>query len=529
MRGEIAHARRLASIAFSACVILSGAVHAGNPGELQREAAQLRYVPGMIGYTLYRQTWDPLNPASSDLQVLSEQPDGLTQNINQAWNLFVSRAKGAMESGFDGMQVQSGMNLYGVNVTIGPMDAAHLLVSAGDTAPYPGAPTASATQPVLALHSTQARIDTSMTTPVTARDSDPKFHVTFDLNIYVQLKAGPGASAIGLNKAIVVPGSPQISPDNLPAQAGQLISAVAQFLGQGSFQDQLQQLLSGQQTDISGILAPALVLANSALTAKMPAGYAIRGIFADSTGLSLIAAPPPVAINSAGEIAGQLHVKIEGTMPEPLASNASCNGLFKVNAQVQRGAPAVSSLHPLNFSYDPSLTQTLTPSLIGGAIQPEAGGWTCSFVIDGLSTGVADSITFPSGLKPNGSLPTAGTVLTVALQTCPDPVPIPSGAARCDLSGTQTFTASTGVGLRPQSAVRGFNNPSDPAQTTTAGMSAWSTKAPAQTSTQAPSWGTPGSTVQRTPGSVITARPAGTQALPQAVPQQPAPSAFGSP
>jgi hypothetical protein len=509
---------------LNGCAALAAFAVSADPLTQKLVGQQIRPLPGELGFRVYEQQWQPLNPTQNSVKLTSNQPDALSSKINQEWGLFTTRAQGVENDALNGQQVQAGVNLYNVATTIGAVQSVRMLLTPADAAPFPNALIPTPTQPVLLIQSALSNVTANTTSPVTTRGTDPQFEVTFNLSAYVQMNIGPGVSTIAVQKAIIVVSDPQVYPMNTSAQLGEIYGDLTTFFGQTSLQDQLTQNLSNKSSDITGFVAPGIALAAAAAVGNLPSNEMVKGAFADANGLSLVLAPVPLSPNASGQMDGQLNVSVNSTPSGATPAGATCSNSFTVAAQVQVVPPLVTGLNPATFGNpnDPSLLRALSTSVSGGTIGNTGSGWSCDFVVNGLASGFANLVSFPSGLKSNGSLPNAGTVLTVVLQNCSDPIDIPSsGVVRCNLTGTQTYTANSGVGVVKGAAAKGFINPVDPGpgqQTSTAATpSSWGTRA----TSMSPNWGTPAATttpLQQRAGSTLQNSPTPQSQTPLATP-----------
>jgi hypothetical protein len=497
-----------------------------------------------LGLRGYPQTWNPTQPTATALGSPKVAPGVLSTGAVDAWNQYVGIATGQITQVISASNyLGSGFTLKNPRLQIAGVENVEMRVAPEQDPLAPAAyQTPSGNAPVIVIHSIGSRLDAGSTTPYTTSDTDPTFHVTFDLTAYVKLAIGPRATAIGLTNATVVVSNAAYTPDNATAKDAQALGPLQNFFGARSFSQQIADSLNGQSQNITGALTTAVKSANSGLGLLSPgSNFVAAGIFADAQWLNVVFAPH-VQPDSNGSMNGTLTVSGLSLLPasqRSVPTNVNCTKLINLTDTVQVQPDYVGSLNPLQIQKGSGPTVSLNSrlSVVGGTIAPAQDGWSCQYSVTGLADQVANNIQFVEpGVSGNGSLPNVGYVVDVNFQgcsagsagpiartsavnclrpgLCSDAVTPPNGSPiNCNLAGIIALSSGGGVGVAKQSAFGGQAvNPVSPTvwgaanatrATTPATTPVWGT--PATTSAPSGTIAAPGSALNR--GSALQARP----------------------
>ena len=500
--------------------------------------------PNFLGVALYTQSFDPAHPAASTVATPPQTHRGVVSTtIVNAWESYTPSVtknivKTIQQPGF----VKGGYTIYNARLVLGDVVNSYLQI-----ANPPGIstiPPVGASDPLIVVTTTQSRLDARSTSPYTSKDSDPSFHITFDLTAYIHIGGGIGASELALHSARVVVSNVDFVPDNDSAKLGSAASDLAAVFGGKGFPDQLKSAIQNSGQDIGSIVRPALVGALAAAVPASPANgpkYVIAGIFADTQNLNVVLAPR-VTPDAQGRISGTLAVNDLGR-PTPNAKAAPGNGCanaFAMDVSVPVQPPYVASLKPFRLAGQTPQMQSIGSQLqySWGFIRPGNGVWTCDYQIKGLASNSLSTIAFRQPGSVAGQS-VAGRFLVVSFKTCansekmnkelcsragdvcssPLLVPAAGGTANCALTGTFAIVAAGSAGAQPRSnVVSGATNPGGPVEQPAQGSPSWGTSTPAAApgaGAAAPNWGTPAASSTRSAPSSVNARGAATTATPQ--------------
>jgi hypothetical protein len=399
----------------------------------------------------------------------------------------------------------------------------------------------------LVIHSSGTRLDAGSTTPYTTHDTDPTFHVTFDLTTYIRLSMGPRANAVMAPKAVLVLSNAQFTPDNASANDLQTVQSLLQsFFGGQSFAQTIASAIDSQQITITNALAPAIKTANNELRQQAPAGFVVAGIFADPQYLNFVLAPH-VQPDAGGQMTGMLTVTGESNLPAGARSTPTnpqvCTTAIALSDTVQVQPDYVGSLDPVTIQTGSGPTQVLDSQIVVNAasIAPSANGFSCHYVVGGLADRMVNNVQFrePSVKATNGSLPSVGYVINisfgaagcgsvgggtgltrmsdVACLTTPvctgTLIPQNGQPLNCNLSGLIAMSGSGGVGVLRQSAVANpaAMNPGGPVESSASvSPSVWGAQNVNRTSVNKTSaaWGTSATMGATAPSAGMVVAPA---------------------
>jgi hypothetical protein len=451
-----------------------------------------------LGYRAYQQEWDPAKPTVTDVKQAGALYGGLSTDLVNAWTQFTAKATPVWTSALSVPDLAGkGYTLENPRLQVSGVESTELRTSAvADRQAPAGFQSPSSIAPVLVIHSSGTRLDAGSTSPYTTHDTDPTFHVTFDLTAYIRLTVGPRVSAVSVPSAVVVLSNAQYTPDNATANEAQSLAFLQSFFGATPFADTITGSINGQNINITGWLGPAIRTANDELRRQAPPGYVVAGVFADPQYLNFVLAPR-VQPTAGGQMAGTLTVTGESNLPVSARAappaGQDCSRFINLSDTVQVQPDYVASLNPVTFQTGSGLTQKIDSQIVvnGGTIIPAANGWSCRYSVSGLADRMLNTVNFvePTVKASNGSLPSVGYVIDVnfagcssvsgsALNrvsdivclnapVCSDTLLPPNGQPlNCGLVGLIALSGNGGVGVLKQSVFANPNavNPGGPVQ-----------------------------------------------------------------
>jgi hypothetical protein len=484
------------------------------PSTVRDEPTQL---PTKIGYRVYRQSFDPAHPAVSDVTVEVTVAGALAGDIVKAWDKFSAQASTQITAKLQQPNLfRQDYTLYNVRLNIPSVDTVNLLTRS----PYPEnrIDPVDASHPVIAVRSLSARLDAVSTTDFTDHNNDPSFHVTFDLTAYIHLGGGVKASSLTMYSAEVFISNVKYTPDNTGATAGAVYDFYSAFFGGTPYAQVIAQSLDGKEFNIGGFVKPVIDHVLDASRAQfLNDGSVIAGIFADAQYLNIVVAPHLVP-NKSGQMGGTLTVTGLGRLASAGHGGrgnvpTQCANAFAVDVAVPVQPPYVASLNPTRLLDQMPQMQSISSQISYDFAAVEAGndGYSCGYVINGLNSSAANTITFRTPAIAAGR-PSMGWYTRVAFKECAnsrstakaaceheqgicsDPLVVPGSGSWpiCTLVGTIEAIGSGGPGMMPSGTMASqATGPSAPVEKSPQTMPAWGSKAPLPAPETIPNWGAP--------------------------------------
>jgi hypothetical protein len=217
------------------------------------------------GLTLKKLTWDPRQPDATPYQdvVLDNLMNAV---INQAWgNARATMQDALLKEVTNSDRIRSGITLYNVDLRLSPGDPQVTVLPAGPTGG------------VLRLFLPRSEMTFTTTYPLTSRDTDPRFRLTWDLSIDVVFQLnGNRHPPIDIISAQAKSMGAKLDPVNVSGAVGLLLSEIEDALmHNGTLSDVVTQGMNRSSMDVTRLLTSSLRTNGRSL--DIPAGYQYNG------------------------------------------------------------------------------------------------------------------------------------------------------------------------------------------------------------------------------------------------------------
>jgi hypothetical protein len=218
-----------------------------------------------VGLTLKKLTWDPRQPDATPYQ---DVPLDSLMNlvIDQAWGDARETIKSALLAEVTKSdRIRKGVTLYDVDLRLPPGDPKVSVVPVGPTTG------------LLRLYLTRSEMTFKTTYPLTSRDTDPRFRLTWDITIDVAFQLnGSHHPPIDIVNAQARSSGAKLDPVNASGAVGLLLSEIEDALmHNGTLSDVVTQGINRSSMNVTALIASSLRTNGRGF--DVPAGYQYNG------------------------------------------------------------------------------------------------------------------------------------------------------------------------------------------------------------------------------------------------------------